>query len=76
MTSTKQGYCAIWTECISGRAGNDITSAFIQILKKVGNNHPNVTKIKNVGPTVVFPETGTPTFFRQFLNFIYTRVNR
>ena len=45
MTSTKQEYCVIWAECMSGRAGNDIASAFIQILKKVGNDHPNITKI-------------------------------
>ena len=45
MTSSKQGYCAIWTECVSGRAGNDIASAFIQILNKVAADHPNVTEI-------------------------------
>ena len=45
MTSSKQGYCAIWTECMSGRAGNDITSAFIQILNKVAADHPNVTEL-------------------------------
>ena len=37
MTSTKQGYCVIWTECMSGRAVSGIASAFIQILKKVGH---------------------------------------
>ncbi len=45
MTSSKQGYCAIWTECVSGRAGNDIASAFIQILNKVAADHPSVTEI-------------------------------
>ena len=43
MTSSKQGYCAIWTECMSGRAGNDIASAFIQIPNKVSADHPDVT---------------------------------
>ena len=45
MTSSKQGYCALWTECMSGRAGNDIVSAFIQILNKVAEDHPHVTEL-------------------------------
>ena len=45
MTSSKQGYCAIWTECVSGRAGNDIASAFIQILNKVAADHPKVIEL-------------------------------
>ena len=45
MTFSKQGYCAIWTECMSGRTGNDITTAFIQILNKVAADHPNVTEL-------------------------------
>ena len=45
MTSLKQGYCAIWTKCMSGWAGNDIASAFIQILNKVAADHPNVTEL-------------------------------
>ena len=45
-TSSKQGHCAIWTECISDRPGNDIASAFIQILNKVAADHPNVTELK------------------------------
>ena len=45
MTSSKQGYCAIWTECMSGRAGNGIASAFMQILNKVAADHLNVTKL-------------------------------
>ena len=45
MTSLKQGYCAIWTEWMSGWAGNDIASTFIQILNKVAADHPNVTEL-------------------------------
>ena len=45
MTSSKLGYCAIWTECMSGRARNDMNSAFIQILNKVAADHPNVTEL-------------------------------
>ena len=45
MTSAKQGYCALWTECISGRAGNDIPSAFIQIITKAAEDHPNVEEL-------------------------------
>ena len=45
MTSSKQGYCVIWNKCMSGRAGNDIASAFIQILNKIAADHPNVTEL-------------------------------
>ena len=45
MISSKQVYCAIWTECMIGRAGNKIASAFMQILNKVAADHPNVTKL-------------------------------
>ena len=41
----KQGYCAIWVKCMSGRAGNDIASAFMQILNKVAANHPDVIEL-------------------------------
>ena len=45
MTLSKQGYCAIWMECISRRAGNDIASAFIQIIKKVAMDHTDVCEL-------------------------------
>ena len=45
MTSSEKGYCAIWTECMSGRAGNNIASVYIQILNKVAADHPNVTEL-------------------------------
>ena len=45
MTSSKQGYFVILVECMSGRAGNDIASAFMQILNKVAANHPDVTEL-------------------------------
>ena len=45
MTSSKQGYCVIWNKCMSGQAGNDITSAFIQILNKIAADHPHVTEL-------------------------------
>ena len=41
----KQGYCAIWVKCMSGQAGNDIASAFMQILNKVAANHPDVIEL-------------------------------
>ncbi|GBN01883.1 hypothetical protein AVEN_63111-1 [Araneus ventricosus] len=31
-TPTKQVYCALWSEHLSGRAGNDIASAFHKVL--------------------------------------------
>lgn len=45
MTSTKQGYCALWTECMSGRAGNDIASAFVKIISKAADDHQNVEEL-------------------------------
>ena len=45
MTSSKQGYCPIWAERMSGRAGNDIASVFMQILNKINADHPNVTEL-------------------------------
>ena len=45
MASSKQGYCAIWTECMSNRAVNDITSAFLQNLNKIAAEHPNLTEL-------------------------------
>ena len=45
MTSSKRGYCAIWTGAISGRAGSDIASAFISILKKISIDEPHVTNL-------------------------------
>ena len=40
VSKTKQGYCAIWSENTSGRAGNDIASAVIKILNLVVSHHP------------------------------------
>ena len=34
MTSSKQCYCAIWTDCMSGRVGNDIASALYKFRTK------------------------------------------
>ncbi|ESO85598.1 hypothetical protein LOTGIDRAFT_155085 [Lottia gigantea] len=41
----KRGYCAIWSEGLSGRAGNDIASSLVKLLECVVNRHPNVTDI-------------------------------
>ena len=45
ITSEKQGYCTIWTEAMSGRAGNDIASAFICILNKIASDEPHINNI-------------------------------
>ena len=37
-TPTKQVYCAIWSENMAGRAGNDIASAFAKILNVSDEN--------------------------------------
>ena len=46
ITSKKQGYCIIWTEAMSGRARNNIASAFICILNKTASNdEPHINNI-------------------------------
>lgn len=35
LSTNKMVYCAIWTEYMSGRGGNDLASAFTKILQKV-----------------------------------------
>ena len=45
ITSEKQGYCTIWTEAMSGRAGNGIASAFICILNKIASDEPHINNI-------------------------------
>ena len=44
-TNHKKGYCAIWTEVASGRAGNDIASAFVSILRKIVEDNPAATDL-------------------------------
>ena len=44
-TNHKKGYCAIWTEVTSGRAGNDIASAFVSILRKIVEDNPAATDL-------------------------------
>ena len=72
MTSTKQRYCAIWAECMSGRAGNDIASAFIQIHKKVGNDHPNITEIICWSDSCV-PQNRNSHISETILELLYTQ---
>ena len=46
ITSEKQGYCIIWTEAMSGRARNNIASAFICILNKTASDdEPHINNI-------------------------------
>lgn len=42
---TKKGYCAVWTEAMSGRGGNDMASAIVKILERAVQDHPEVTEI-------------------------------
>lgn len=44
-SKTKKGYCAVWTEAMSGGGGNDMASAMVKILERVVQNHPEVTEI-------------------------------
>ena len=71
MTSSKQGYCAIWTELMPGRAGNDIASAFIQILKKVANDHPDTTLICWSDSCV--PQNRNSHISQAILEFLYSQ---
>ena len=42
---SKKGYCAIWTEEISGRGANDIASALVKTLDQIILDHPDATSI-------------------------------
>ncbi|GFO27181.1 DNA repair protein rhp54 [Plakobranchus ocellatus] len=44
-TSSKKGYCVIWPENLSGRAGNDIASAFIRMLEKITEERSDIKRI-------------------------------
>ncbi|CAG9860870.1 unnamed protein product [Phyllotreta striolata] len=41
----KKVYCAIWTEALHGRTGNDMASAVYKILDKIMEDHPEFTEI-------------------------------
>lgn len=41
----KQVYCAVWTEALHGRTGNDMASAVYKILHRVLADHPEFTEI-------------------------------
>ncbi|KAF2898438.1 hypothetical protein ILUMI_07737 [Ignelater luminosus] len=41
----KQVYCALWSEHLTGRKGNRLTSALYKILKNVIEDHPNLEEI-------------------------------
>ncbi|XP_028658548.2 uncharacterized protein LOC114652351 [Erpetoichthys calabaricus] len=45
VSTTGQGYCAIWVETLSGRAGTDIASALVKLLSKIAEDNPNVKEI-------------------------------
>ena len=45
MKSSKQGYCATWTEYMSSQAGNDIGGNYMQILNKVAADHLNEAEL-------------------------------
>ena len=70
MTSSKRGYCAIWTEAISGRAGNDIASAFISILKKISIDEPHVTNLICWSDSCV-PQNRNSHISQAILEFLY-----
>lgn len=41
----KRVYCAIWTEALHGRTGNDMASAVYKILHRVLEDHPEFTEL-------------------------------
>lgn len=41
----KTGYCALWSENVSGRTGNDMASSLIKLLEKIVEKHPGLTHI-------------------------------
>ena len=44
--TAKRGYCAIWTEATSGRAGNDLASVVVKVIESVIQDHPKATQFK------------------------------
>lgn len=44
-SQTKKGYCALWTEAMSGRGGSDVASALMKILERVVRDHPHATEM-------------------------------
>ena len=44
--TAKRGYCAIWTEVTSGRAGNDLASAVVKVMEGVIQDHQRGTLFK------------------------------
>lgn len=68
----KKGYCAIWTEAMSGRDGNDIASAFIRILTEVVKDYPNEKDI------IVWSDSCVPQNRNQIISFaimVFLRSN-
>ena len=45
VSRTKNTYCALWTESIAGRTGNDLTSAFTALLTQIVSEHPDMTDL-------------------------------
>jgi hypothetical protein len=41
----RSGYCAVWAENVSGRSGNDISSALIELLNRIVQKHAEITRI-------------------------------
>jgi hypothetical protein len=41
----KRGYGALWCEATSGRSGNDLASALIQILELIVGQHPTIKRL-------------------------------
>lgn len=74
MTSIKQGYCAIWIELMSGRAGNDIASAFIKILKRIVNNHPKIKRLTFWSDSCV-PQNRNSHISQAVIEFLYSQKN-
>lgn len=44
-SKSKKGHCCIWSEATSGRAGNDLASATVEILEHVVKMNPDITKV-------------------------------
>ena len=61
ITSKGQDYCAVWTEPTSGKAGNNIATTFVKILKNVVRDNVHITDVvcrnDSAGMTVASPKT-------------------
>ena len=72
--SKKEGYCVIWPENMSGRAGNDIASAFIRFLEKMTEGREDIRHITTWSDSCV-PQNRNRMISYAIFHFLNTHPN-